>query len=64
MNKSKGRGARIFLFTIGLIMVLAGTFMVYADRIKFMDALVNNLAFFLTGGILIYFGLTYKKNKQ
>jgi uncharacterized membrane protein len=64
MSQTKGRIARIFMFIVGLILFLAGLFMVYAERESLKDAFINNMAFFLSGGILIYLGLTWKKNKE
>lgn len=64
MSQTKARIARIFMFIVGLILFLAGLFMVYAERESLKDAIINNMAFFLSGGILIYLGLTWKKNKE
>ncbi|MCF6365826.1 MAG: hypothetical protein L3J35_06435 [Bacteroidales bacterium] len=57
MNKTKL--ARIFMLIFGVIFLTAGiiTFLAKID-------MTNNFGFFLTGGLLVFLGLTWKKNKE
>ena len=64
MRNTKNKIARIFMFTAGVILFLSGIIILIAEKDAFKDALINNFAFFLTGGILIYLGLTWGKNKS
>lgn len=57
MNKTKL--ARIFMLIFGIIFLAAGVITFLAK----MD-MVNNFGFFLTGGLLILLGLTWKKGKE
>jgi hypothetical protein len=64
MNNSKHKAARIFLFLMGIILIIAGIYILIIGRKILFDTLIHNLPFFLSGGILIYLGLTYKKSNQ
>ncbi len=65
MKVTNGKAARIFMFIVGVILIIAGLYILFVGRKIFFDTLVQNLPFFLSGGILIYLGLTYKKmNKK
>ncbi len=57
MNKTKL--ARIFMLIFGTVFLIAGIFTFLAK-----EDMVNNFGFFLTGGLLILLGLTWKKNKE
>lgn len=61
MNKNKI--ARIFMFVFGVILVSAGLIVVIATD-NLAETLKQHLVFFLSGGILIFLGLTWKKDKK
>ena len=64
MSNKKDKIARVFMLIAGVILFLSGIIVLSAEKDSLKDALINNFAFFLTGGILIYLGLTWKKNKS
>ena len=63
MSDKKNKIARFFMLSAGIIFFLSGLIVVMAEDLAKKDVLIDNFAFFLTGGILIYLGLTWKKNK-
>ncbi len=62
MSDKRNRIGRIFMLVFGIILFLAGLIVVFSDRENMQDALIGNSTFFLTGGFLIFLGLTWKKN--
>jgi hypothetical protein len=63
MKSFGNKVARIFMLVIGSVLTLSGIYIMIIGRKIFFDTLVNNLPFFLSGGILIYLGLTWRKAK-
>ena len=64
MSSKKNKTARVFMFIAGVILFLSGIIVLLAGKDSLKDTLINNFAFFLTGGILIYLGLTWNKKKS
>lgn len=64
MSNKKNKTARVFMFIAGVILFLSGIIVLIAEKNSLKDALIDNFAFFLTGGILMFLGLTWKKNKS
>jgi hypothetical protein len=64
MNNKRYKLARIFMFIVGVLMVLGGVIILLAEEDSVKQALIEKFALFLTGGILIYLGLTWKKNAE
>ena len=63
MSNKKNKIARLFMLGAGVIFFLSGLIVIMAEEHSRKDSLIDNFAYFLTGGILIYLGLTWKKNK-
>ena len=54
MSNRKNKIARIFMFTGGLIFLISGIIVILAEKESLKNALIDNFAFFLSGGILVY----------
>ena len=64
MNTTRNKIIRAFMLIVGIIMIIAGIIVIMAEVDSFKQALIDNFAFFLSGGILIYLGLTWKKKQE
>ena len=64
MTDKQVKFGKIFMLVIGIILLFAGIFILIVGRNNFTDTLINNGHFFISGGILIFLGLSWRKNKD
>ncbi len=62
-KKKKAKISRVFMLIFGIILLIAGIIVVVAST-NLTETLKEHFAFFLSGGILVYLGLTWKKDKE
>ncbi len=64
MTKKQEKIARIFMLVIGITLISSGIIVLLSGKQNFKETLINNFHFFITGGILTFLGLTWRKNKN
>ncbi len=63
MTEKQIKIGRIFMLVLGIIFLIAGIIVLMAGKENFKETLIDNFHFFVTGGILTFLGLTWKKKK-
>jgi len=64
MTEKQVKIGRVFMLIFGLILFISGLIIIFAGMANFKLNLINNFHFFISGGILIFLGLTWRKNKK
>jgi len=54
---------RIFMLFFGIILIFTGIIVLFVGKETFIETLINYAHFFISGGILTFLGLTWRKKK-
>jgi len=63
MTDKQVKFGRIFMLIIGIVLFGTGIFILVVGKNNFTDTLINNGHFFISGGILTFLGITWRKKK-
>ncbi len=61
MTEKQIKIGRIFMLVLGIIFLLSGIIVLMAGKENFKETLIDNFHFFVTGSILTFLGLTWRK---
>jgi len=61
MTEKQVKIARIFMLILGIVFLLSGIIVFIAGKGNFKETLIDNFHFFVTGSILTFLGLTWRK---